>query len=260
MAIASPRDKSLTISVAGRLEPLRRISHSLSVGGFVETVHVKLGDRVREGQALVTITRDAPGDSYRPVVLTSRIDGRVAELALSPGAEARAGAAAVTVLDDSAYLLRVALSDRDAHRVASLAGPDILARSADGARLSGRVLSVSTEPDYATGLFSATIRVAAQDGARIGLAVFMDLPVAALRGIFIRSELLVRRFGRSLAWVLDADDTVRVAPLVLGNAFGDEYLVSSGLASGTRYLTRLSGKEREGMPLEELIAIWAGSS
>lgn len=259
VAAAALGERSMTISVAGRLEPSRRIAHSLSVGGFVEAVHVRVGDRVREGQALITVTRDAPGDSFRPVVLTARLAGRVSEVTLSAGAEARAGAAVVTVVDDSSLIMRVSLSDRDAHRVAALAGPELTARSADGARLSGRVNAVNTEPDYATGLFQATLRFSAQAAARVGLVVFMDLPVASLRGVFIRRELVVRRFGRTLIWTVDAGDSLRLVPVVLGRAFGEEFVVSSGLNPGTRYLTRLSGKEAEGMALRELMAAVGGS-
>lgn len=259
VAAAREETRATFASAAGRLEPARRAAHSLSVGGFVEAVHVRVGERVREGQALLTVVRDAPGDAYRPVVVLARIGGVVAELPLQPGAEARAGSNAATVIDDSSFIIRASLSDRDAQRAAALAGPSLAARGADGERLSARLESVSAEPDYATGLFSALIRVPAQAGARLGMAVFVELPVASLRGVFIRRELVVRRFGRTLIWTVDAGDTLRLLPVTLGRAFGDEFIVSSGLVPGTRYLSRLSGKEAEGMALRELMAAVGGS-
>lgn len=259
VAVAREETRATFASAAGRLEPARRAMHSLAAAGAVEAVHVRVGERVREGQALLTVVRDAPGEGYRPVVLVARIGGVVAELPLQPGAEARAGANGATIIDDSSFIVRASLSDRDAARAAALAGPSLSARGADGERLSARLESVSAEPDYATGLFSAVIRVPAQAGARLGMAVFVELPVASLRGVFVRRELVVRRFGRTLLWTLGEDEALRLSPVVLGRAFGDEFIVSSGLAAGTRYLSRLSGKEAEGMALRELMAALGGS-
>jgi hypothetical protein len=119
-SIARPETRTTSIGVAGRLEPSRRIGHTVSIAGFVETIHVSVGDRVTEGQPLVTLSRDAPGEVFRPLVVASRIAGRVSEIHLIKGAEVRSGAAAVTVLDDSEYRLVAALSDKDAFRVAAM--------------------------------------------------------------------------------------------------------------------------------------------
>jgi len=243
--------RTTSISVAGRLEPARRISHTVGIAGFVEAVHVRAGDRVAEGQALVTVSRDAPGESYRPLVVSSRIAGRVSEVQLMAGAEVRAGAAAVTVIDDSEYRLVAALSDKDAFRVAGMGKSTVTASSADGVSLRGVLLSVSAEPDYATGLFSATLRFAAQAGARIGMVLFLDLPVEEVSGQFVLQTLLVRRFGRSVMWVVGADDKLRQVPVTPGKPYGNDILITAGLEPGTRYPAKLTGFEKEGLSLQE---------
>jgi multidrug efflux pump subunit AcrA (membrane-fusion protein) len=226
----------------------------------VDTIHVKVGDRVAEGQALVTLSRDAPGEVFRPLVLASRITGRVSEIHLNEGAEVRSGAVAVTVMDDSEYRLVAALSDKDAFRVAAMGRAAVLARSADGISLRGSLAGVAAEPDYSTGLFNATLRFPAQAGARIGMVLFMDLPVEEVRGLFVKQDLIVRRFGRSIMWIIDENDKLKQVQVSTGKPYGDEILVTAGLPPGTRYLNRLNSGEREGLALQEYLgAIRRGS-
>jgi multidrug efflux pump subunit AcrA (membrane-fusion protein) len=170
------------------------------------------------------------------------------------GAEVRSGAAAVTVMDDSEYRLVAALSDKDAFRVAAMGRAAVTASSADGASLRGSLEGVAAEPDYDTGLFSATLRFPAQAGARIGMVLFMDLPVDSVRGQFVKQDLIVRRFGRSIMWTVDADDKLKQVQVTTGKPYGDEILVTGGLPPGTRYLNRLGGGEREDLSLQEYLA------
>lgn len=253
ISIARLETRTTNIGVAGRLEPARRIGHTVGIAGIVDTIHVKIGDRVVEGQALVTLSRDAPGEVFRPLVVASRIAGRVSEIHLIEGAEVRSGAAAVTIMDDSEYRLVAALSDKDAFRVASMGRPAVTARSADGVSLRGSLVGVAAEPDYNTGLFIATLRFPAQAGARIGMVLFMDLPVESVRGQFVKQELIVRRFGRSIMWTIDENDTLKQVQVTTGKPYGEEILVTAGLPPGTRYLNRLIGGERDGLALQEYL-------
>ena len=85
VASARLETRTTTIGVAGRLEPARRLAHTVSLAGFVDTIHVRVGDRVTVGQALVTISREIPGEVFRPLIVTSRIAGRISELHLIEG-------------------------------------------------------------------------------------------------------------------------------------------------------------------------------
>lgn len=253
ISIARLETRTTSIGVAGRLEPARRIGHTIGIAGFVDTIHVRVGDGVTEGQALVTLSRDAPGEVFRPLIVASRITGRVSEIHLHEGAEVRSGAAAVTVMDDSEYHLVAALSDKDAFRVAAMGRTAVSARSADGVNLRGSLQGVSAEPDYATGLFNATLRFPAQPGARIGMVLFMDLPVESVRGQFVKQELIVRRFGRSIMWTIDENEKLKQVQVTTGKPYGEDVLVISGLPPGTRYLNRLNSGEQEGLGLQEYL-------
>lgn len=253
VSIARLETRTRSIGVAGRLEPARRIAHTISIAGFVDTIHVRVRDRVAQGQALVTISRDAPGEVFRPLVLASRIAGRVSEIHLAEGAELRSGAVAVTIMDDSEYRLVAALSDKDAFRVAAMGSAALTARSADGVSLRGNLVGVAAEPDYGTGLFNATLRFPAQTGARIGMVLFMDLPVESVQGQFVKQELIVRRFGRSIMWTIDENDKLKQVQVGIGKTYGEDILVTTGLPPGTRYLNRLNNGEREGLDLQEYL-------
>jgi len=169
------------------------------------------------------------------------------------GSEVKSGAAAVTVMDDSGYRLVAALSDKDAFRVAAIGRATVTARSADGVNLRGNLEGVAAEPDYSTGLFSATLRFPAQTGARIGMVLFMDLPVESIRGQFVKQELIVRRFGRSVMWTIDEADKLKLVQVTTGKPYDDELLVTDGLPPGSRYLNRLDGSEREDLSLQEYL-------
>lgn len=250
-AVAETRTSS--ISVGGRLEPQRRIVHTAGISGFVDEVHVKVGERVREGQALATLVRDTPGESYRPFVVLARISGLVSEIQLTEGAEIKAGANVATLIDDSAYKLVALLSDKDAFRAAAMPQAELTGRTAGNIQLKGRLVSVSAEPEYSTGLFRAELRFLQQANARPGMILFIDLPVDSVRGVFVKQNLIVRRFGRNMLWVLDKDQRLQLASIITSKTFGDDALISSGLSAGSFYLTKITGYEKEGLELPDYL-------
>ncbi len=244
--------RSSVVTIAGRLKPARTATHSAPAAGYIAELFVRPGERVRAGQALVSIGRDIPGESYRPLVVSSRIAGVVSTLALKEGEEVRSGAALATVLDDSSFTLEAAVSDKDAGGLALEPRGNVEARTAGGAKLRGVAVGLSPEPDYATGLYALTLSFQAQPGAVAGAMIFADLRAYPVRGVFIDKALVVRRFSRSVVWVLRDDGTIGAVEVTLGRSYGDEALVLSGLEPGARYLAALTGAEREGMPALDL--------
>ncbi len=251
---ARVESRSSVVTVAGRLRPARTATHSAPAAGFIAELFVRPGERVRAGQALLSIGRDIPGESYRPLVVSSRIDGVVSTLALKEGEEVRSGASLATVLDDSSFTLEAAVSDKDAGGLVLEPRAAVAARTAGGATLRGALVGLSPEPDYATGLYTLTLSFPAQPGAVAGAMAFADLRSYPVSGVFIDRDLVVRRFSRSVVWVLRDDGTIGAVEVTLGRAYGDEALVLSGLEPGARYLAQLTGAEREGMRAADLPA------
>ena len=65
-SVASPASSGRVVTVGGRLEPVRKITHTVPVAGTVDMVFVRVGQRVTLGQELVQIRRDAVGETYPP--------------------------------------------------------------------------------------------------------------------------------------------------------------------------------------------------
>lgn len=240
--------RSSFITLGGRLAPLRRIDQTATVAGVVTAIHAAPGQWLKQGSPILSITREVPGETYLPTVVRARIDGRVSDIKPAIGNEVGASSVVASVIDDSSLTLESYLSDRDAHRVRALDPRQATARTADGLAVAGRLTGISLEPDYSTGLFTARFVFPSAAGARVGMVVFVDLPVQETRGVFLPRTLVQRRFGRSMVWILDSGGNLALAPVETGPLFGDDICIVKGIAEGASVLRLLGGKEREGMP------------
>ncbi len=248
-AIAEARisENAHAITVGGRLEPQTRIVHRIPSGGFVQAIFVQEGQRVSAGDELLRIRRkDDVMELYQPVPLNARIDGRVSEILVQVEGEVSTGDAAIVLLGTSGYILEANISDKDAFRIDI--GQAVKGHTADGAEITGVLQNRSQEPDYATGLFQLTFRF--PDNPRVGIGEFIliDLPIDQVRGVFIPRDAVVRRYGSFSVWAVSAEQTLTAREVSLGDVFGDEVLIVTGLEPGENFLRQLTGREREGAP------------
>lgn len=253
VAVAAVQEKQIYSSVAGRLRPVHSIAHTAPSAGTVMEVHVVLGQRVRKDSPLYTITRDSSTGSYAPVIVRARIGGVVSAVSVSLYNEIRSGENGVTIIDPSYLQLDVFLSDKDVHALRP--GMQIEAVNAREQRIPGRLVSISPEPDYQSGLYRLHFEfiLGTQEAALnwTGQFVRVDIPVETVDGIFIPQDLLVRRYGQYYIWTVSDEDTLRLTRIQTGISIDDYILVSTGLREGTRYLRQTSGRETEGMPLPQ---------
>ncbi len=239
--------RSSFVTLGGRLAPLRHIDQTAGVAGIVSAIHAYPGTWVKEGEPILSITRDVPGESYQPVVIRARIGGRISDIKPAAGSEVGSGTVVASLIDDSRLTLEAFVSDRDAYRIRAFMPREISARSADGASLKGSLTGISLEPDYSTGLFTARFLFSANPEARVGMVLYIDLPVSQVRGVFLDRSLVQRRLGRSLLWVMGKDDKLLLIEIKTGALFDQQICVSSGIEAGDLVLLRLTGKETEGM-------------
>lgn len=256
---ARTESRASFITLGGRLAPLRRIDQTATVSGVVTAIHAAPGQWVSQGSPILSVSREVPGETYLPTVVRARIDGRVSDIKPAIGNEVGASSVVASVIDDSGLTLEAFLSDRDAHRVRALDPRQATARAADGLSVVGRLTGISLEPDYSTGLFTARFLFPSAPGARVGMVVFVELPVQETRGVFLPRTLIQRRFGRSMLWILDSGGKLALAEVETGALFGDDICVTKGLKDGVLVLRLLSGKEREGMTREEWEATLQGA-
>jgi multidrug efflux pump subunit AcrA (membrane-fusion protein) len=234
-----------TIAVGGRLRPLKRVEHQAPSAGIVASVSVSVGQSVRAGQGLFSIRRrDDVNNLYKPAVVTARIGGRVAEVLVQSQDEISAGQNGVVIIGTDGYVLDAAITDKDAFKVD--VGEAVTARSVGGTRLSGILTVRSQEPDYQTGLFSLTFEFPDSQRTHIGEFVLVELPVDRSRGLFVPRELVVRRYGSYYLWLVNREGLLEAREVDLGETYGQLVRIDRGLEPGERYLTRLTGREREG--------------
>ncbi len=244
---ASLQARNQIIQVGGRLRPLTRIDHQVPVTGLIREVAVETGDRVSAGTVLYTIERDEIGQTFRPVPVEARISGVVSDVEIQEAQQVRIGDAAVTVVGDDGFILEAQVSDKDASNVQI--GAPVVAHTVDDVELDGTLSLRSAEPDYETGLFSVTFSFDAGQPAGIGSFLVIDLPTQNVEGIFVSRDSVDRRYGRFYLWVVDEEAGVFTRrEVTLGEIVGDEVVVETGIEVGERYITRLSGREREGAP------------
>jgi multidrug efflux pump subunit AcrA (membrane-fusion protein) len=236
--------QSRTISVGGRLEPRDRIIHQTSSAGFIESLEIIEGQFVREGQALFSINKDEQVNRYKPVIVQARISGMVSEIHIRERDEVRAGVDAVTIIGTSGYKMNATISDKDAFKIQI--GQQVRGRSANIDLITGTLTMRSLEPDYGLGLFSLTLEFPNTSGVHVGEYLLVDLPIDKTEGIFIRQNILVRRYGKYFVWTVNSEDNLEIREVVPGASFGDLIKINEGIVPGDRYITRLTGREEEG--------------
>jgi multidrug efflux pump subunit AcrA (membrane-fusion protein) len=242
---ARVESRSRSIQVAGRLRPRTRITHEVPVAGVIRRVVVEPGDRVTEGNLLFTVERDEVGQTFRPVAVPARLDGIVSEVYVQEEEQVRQGTGGALVVGDDGYVLEAEISDKDANLVS--VGQQVSGQTREGAQVTGTLTRRSQEPDYETGLFSLTFRFLPETPGGIGAFVILELPTERLTGFFVPRDAVDRRYGRYYLWTIDEREVVlRRQEVALGESIGDAVEITSGLEAGERYLTRLTGREREG--------------
>ena len=258
-AVAGPAKPGRIVTVGGRLVPESKISHGIPVAGFLDTILVKIGDRVTEGQPLLTVTRNAVGETFRPVVLESRLNGVVSEILVYRSQEVNTGSPAVIILDDSRYLLKASLSDRDAQAIRNLGAIPVNGVTPDGTAFTGKIRQLSQEPDYSTGLFTLTMEFPKRTGMFLGMVLFVDLPAQKAEGISVEKTAILRDGGKPYLWIISDENQLKQTAVVTGEEKDTMIIIDRGISPGDRYITRLSGNEKEGMGLRDLIQANAGT-
>lgn len=237
-------------TVGGRLEPNARTVHKTAQGGVVDAVFVSRGDRIAIGEPLFSVIQNEPGNRYRPVVVEARVNGTVSELLIQVQDEVNPDIPAVVILDTDTLSLEAAASDIDAFSIRT--GIPVVGESPEGKKFFGLLDHVSAEPDYQTGLFTLTFTFPAAGGARIGMSLFIDLPVEEVSGIFVEPDAVVRRYGKNRIWLVSGAKILESRVVETGPVVGNKIQIVSGLEPGERYLRAPTGNEKEGMAIRDL--------
>jgi len=245
VAVVKITEQFRTISVVGRLQPKSRIVHRAPNDGYVRTVAVEEGDFVEEGQELFSIKRkDDVANVFKPSVVTARISGWVSEVLIQVEDEIENAEPAVVIIGTEGYVLEASISDKDAFKVGI--GQDVSAQTSAGVAIRGNLVNRSQEPDYNTGLFTLTFHFPNSQRTYVGEFVVIGLPIDRAKGLFVPRNLIVRRYGKYFIWVVNEAQELEAREVVLGPTYEDLVMIDQGLKVGEKYLTSLTGREKEG--------------
>lgn len=238
-----------SITVAGRLEPSSRIVHNSSISGTIGELFVGIGSRVQAGEHLFRIDRNEIGQSFKPVYVDSKISGIVSTIDIQIYSDINAGSPVITIIATDSFIVRAVISDKDAFKIK--VGQSVVGVSPEGLKINGILSGRSQEPDYNTGLFTLNFEFPKKEGFYIGSFILIQLSTDQLEGIFISRDLLVRRYGKYFLWLLDSENKLTAREVKSGAIFGNDVHIISGLVPEERYLSKITGKETEGMEVKK---------
>lgn len=217
--------------VAPNAERVREVAARFP--GVIRSVNKKIGDPVRQGEALATIESNESLQSY---AVTTPLAGVVTMRNANPG-EQSGDKALFMVADLSTVWVELSLFPRDVAKVQ--VGQSVRVRSADaGLSATGKLVYVA--PFGSSSNQTLTARVLLENADRRwapGLYVNADVTLAESSvPLAIRAEAVQTVDEASVVFVQDAEG-FKPRPVRLGRSDGELVEVLDGVAAGETYVT-----------------------
>lgn len=226
-----------TIEAFGKLVPhadaLRQISARFD--GQIKTVHVRLGQRVKAGDALITIESN---ESLKSYIIKSPIDGVVASKVANAGEQSN-GRVLLSVLNPTKLTAELSVFSADRQRVS--VGAEVRLRvNGQAELLQGRVNAI--DPQLKANQAS-TARIEINNSAgnlSSGQFITGDIEVARYSVPLAVKRVGLQSFRDFTVVYAKVGDEYEVRMLELGREAGAWVEVLGGLAPGTEYVTENS--------------------
>lgn len=233
----------------GRIEPLDRFDIRAPIAGVIEKITVREGERVKPGDALFIMRREASGRVFQAVEVPASQNGRISIIHLRTGDTVSEGGRVLTLVDDSSLKITLLVSDRDVQEIKQGDLCDLY----DGAAplgLSARINRIALEPDYTSGLFEVHLRLPVSPEMRIGRFLRVKLKKNLFEGIVVDTSNLSRRYGKVYLQVLTDNGTIELREITTGRSYGQRTAVLSGIRPGEQYVIWSDRRLSEGDSVE----------
>ena len=229
--VAGPATLKETIQVFGKItaDPAREREIHARFDGAITKVHVTLGQRVTEGQILVTVESN---ESFRSYDVKAPIAGVVTQLNAKAGQQTRESL--LKIIDNSHTTAELAIFPAQISRVKTGANVTVIYQNQE---FTGRIEQIALETNSnqsvtARVLLDKQLPLGAQITARIQIDEY-EVPLAVKRAG-------LQAFRDFTVVYAKVGDEYEVRMLELGREAGEWVEVLSGLEAGTTYVTQNS--------------------
>lgn len=167
-------------------------------------------------------------------VLRADKAGVIAQVLAEPGQVVAAGQGIFRLAEAGA--LEVAISVPES-RIADLrpGAPAEVTLWASGKRFAGRVREVSPAADAATRTYPVRVAVSGDTaGLALGMTAGVEFGTAGAAGLQLPLAAIFQQGQGHAVWIVDADDTLALRPVVVASYGDDGAVVASGVVPGDR--------------------------
>jgi len=251
-------DLRIEVSATGSVLPQNRLEVKPTLGGRVDSMLVKEGDRVRAGdilcwmssteRAALVDTAKSKGDTevaywnevYKPMPLVAPIDGEVIVRAAEPGQSVSAGTA-VLVLSDR-LIVRARVDETDIGRLAVGQKARVELDAYPDVKVAGEVVHISYESRVVNNVTVYEVDVVTSEIPtvfRSGMSATVFVVCKSREGVLILPLDAVSNDGTN-TWVVasEARGAETRKPVSLGLATDQHVEIRSGLAEGEAVVAR----------------------
>lgn len=214
------------------------IPMSFSSNGKVEKVMVKEGQKIKTGDALISLY----ATGAQAETLYSGMDGVVAEVYTAPD-ELVGKEQPVLVLRTDDQVIQVGVTDKDIERIEKFGDP-VTYFEINDKKISAKLKDMNKLPDQISRTYTVTVTLEEEKDLLIGQMGTVSFELARISGIWLPISW-IQNDGEDYVYIVSAENRVERRNLKLNELNLDKVRVD-GLAEGDRIITVGNAYVKEG--------------
>jgi len=259
------------LSVSGKIQATNSADLSTRMMGYVNKVHVNVGDKVRKGQLLVSINnsdlqakrveaanqmKNEINAQFAYSNITAPFSGTVTSKNVEAGNMANPGVSLISIETPGNFEVMAMVPETEISAIKKGTLVDVLVKSINKT-LKGKVAEVSTSAKNTGGQYLVKIDVDKTDANILsGMFTTVQFPVerkATSSMVLIPVDAIVSNGQLSGVYTVSQSNTALLRWLRLGRTFGDQVEVLSGLHADESYIVSAEGKLFNGAKITILL-------
>jgi len=204
--------------------------------GRIESLEVKVGDKVKQGQRVARIDPSRPGERYELSPVNAPADGTIVALNLPERASVSVQSPIMRIAKSDELEITARVNERDIAVLVPGLKAMIGLEAWPGVSFAATLTQVSPYVDPASRTKAITLvldkkdpRVFAGMYAKISLDTVLHRDL-----VIVSSDAVATRYSETFVWVLKEDATVERRPVVVGVSVDGKTAIREGLQGGER--------------------------